>query len=102
MFFTTQSLCCFGFKSSLDLNAARDDLGFLEDGSGISICKQSAARSRLVTTPTPHHSVFTGRMLFLTRNQQCQSTEGKLLCQYGMMYASVICQDLFRNLDQDQ
>jgi len=29
-----------------------------------------------ITTPTPHHSTFTGRMLFLTSNQQCQSTEG--------------------------
>jgi len=31
------------------------------------------------TTPIPHHSIFTGRMLFqvfLTPNQQCQSTEG--------------------------
>jgi len=27
--------------------------------------------------PAPHHSVFTGRMLFLTPNQQRQSTEGK-------------------------
>jgi len=25
--------------------------------------------------PTPHHSIFTGQMLFLTPNQQCQSTE---------------------------
>jgi len=25
--------------------------------------------------PAPHHSIFTGRMLFLTPNQQCQSTE---------------------------
>jgi len=42
-------------------------------GSGISwaICK-SALRSRQVTTPASHYSVFTGRML----NQQCQSTEG--------------------------
>ena len=48
--------------------------------SGISwtICKQSAPRSRQITTSTPHHSIFTGRMLFLTPNQQCQSTEGKL------------------------
>jgi len=40
-------------------------------GSGISwsICK-SAPRSRQITTPAPHHSVFTGRMLFLTPNQQ--------------------------------
>jgi len=24
----------------------------------------------------PHHSIFTGWMLFLTPNRQCQSTEG--------------------------
>ena len=31
----------------------------------------------LVPDTKPHHSVFTGRMLFLTPNQQCHSTEGK-------------------------
>ena len=48
------------------------------DGTGISwtICKRSAPRSRQITTPTPRHSVFTGRMLFLAPNQQRQSTEG--------------------------
>jgi len=48
-------------------------------GSGIiwNICK-SAPRSRQITTPAPHHSVFfTGRMPFLLPNQQHQSTEGK-------------------------
>ena len=37
------------------------------DGSGISwtIWKQSAPRSKQITTPTPHHSIFTGRMRFL-------------------------------------
>jgi len=46
-------------------------------GSGISwaICK-SAPHSRQITTPAPHHSVFTGRMPFLPPNQQRQSTEG--------------------------
>jgi len=46
-------------------------------GSGISwaICK-SALHSRQITTPAPHHSVFTGRMPFLLPNQQRQSTEG--------------------------
>ena len=46
-------------------------------GSGISwaIC-QSAPCSRQITMPTPHHSVFTGRMPFLPPNQQRQSTEG--------------------------
>ena len=46
-------------------------------GSGISwaICK-SAPRSRQITTPAPHHSsFFTGRMHFLTPNQQRKSTE---------------------------
>ena len=49
------------------------------DGSGISwsICKQSAPRSRQVTTPTPHHSIFTGWVLFVTPIQQCQSTNTK-------------------------
>ena len=47
-------------------------------GSGISwaICKQPAPHSRQITTPAPHHSVFTGRMPFLPPNQQRQSTEG--------------------------
>ena len=45
-------------------------------GSGISwaICK-SEPRSRQITMPAPHHSVFTGRMPFLPPNQQRQSTE---------------------------
>ena len=51
-------------------------------GSGISwaICK-SAPSSRPITTPTPHHSVFTGRMPFLPPNQQRQSTEGNYKLQ---------------------
>jgi len=53
------------------------------DGSGISwtTCKRSAYCSRQITTPTTHHSIFTGRMLFLTPNQQCQSTEGRMQLQ---------------------
>jgi len=48
-------------------------------GGGISlaICKY-ASRSRQITTPAPHHSVFTGRMPFLPPNQQHQSTEDKV------------------------
>ena len=40
------------------------------DGSGISwtVCKQSAPRSRPITTPTLHHSILTGRMLFLSNS----------------------------------
>ena len=49
-------------------------------GSGISwtICKSFAPRSRQITTPVPHQC-FTGRMLFLTPNQQCQSTDGNFV-----------------------
>ena len=59
-------------------------MGFC-DGSGINwtISKQSSPRSRHITTPTSHHLNFTGRMLFLTPNQQCQSTEGITL-SYAM------------------
>jgi len=66
-------------KTSQDLSEAQQMLGFW-DASGISwtICKQSAPRSRQITTPAPYHSIFTGRMLFLMPNQQCQSTEGHL------------------------
>ena len=54
----------------------RQEMTGFWDGSGISwtICKQSAPRSRQTTTPTPHQSIFTGRMLFLTPKQQCQTT----------------------------
>ena len=50
------------------------------DVSGISrtTYKQSAPRSRQITTPTPHHSIFKGWMLFLACNRQCQSTEGTM------------------------
>jgi len=49
-------------------------------GSGISwaICK-SAPRSREITMPTPHHSVFY-RPDALPAAQQRQSTEGKKIC----------------------
>ena len=61
-------------KTSLDLNEARDDGVLGSSGISWTIRKQSASRSRQITTPTSHHSIFTGRMLFLTPNQQCQST----------------------------
>jgi len=64
-------------KTGLDLNEARG--GGVLGCSGISwtICKQSAPHCRQITTPTPHHSIFTHWILFLTPSQQCQSTEGK-------------------------
>ena len=60
------------------------------DGSGISwtICKQSAPRSRQITTPAAHHSIFTGQMLFQTPNQQCQNTEGRYI-KYASHYLKI-------------
>jgi len=63
-------------KSSLDLNEAKEDGVLGCSGISWTICKQSAPPSRQITTPTPHHSIFTGWMLLLTPNQQRQSTEG--------------------------
>jgi len=73
---TTQVSRCHKGKTSLDFTEARDS----EWVSWVSwvICK-SAPRCRQITTPAPHHSVFTGRMPFLPPNQQRQSTEGKSL-----------------------
>jgi len=61
-------------KTSLDLNEARDDGVLGCSGISKTIRKQSAPRSRQITTPTPHNLFFTGRTLFLTPNQQRQST----------------------------
>jgi len=63
-------------KSSLDSDEARVD-GVLGCSSiSWTICKQSAPRSRQITSPTPNHWIFTGQMLFLMPNQQCQSAGG--------------------------
>ena len=60
-------------KTSLDWNQARDDgvLGWQwhQLDHMQTICTS-------LQVPTPHHSIFTGQMLFLMPNQQCQSTEG--------------------------
>ena len=56
-------------KPSLDLNEARDD-GVL--GWQWHQLDHKQPHSRQITTPTPHQSIFTGRMLFLTPSQQHQ------------------------------
>jgi len=64
-------------KTSLDLNEARDN-GFRMRAIDWTIGKQSAHLSRQITTSTLHHSIFTGRMLFLAPNQQCQRLKAPL------------------------
>jgi len=62
-------------KTILDFNEARGD-GVVVASAKSSICKSFAPPSRQITMPAPHHSFFTGRILFLMPNQPCQSTEG--------------------------
>ena len=54
-----------GFTGARDSEWQWHLLGYMQ------VCTSSQT-----TTPTSHHSVFTGRMPFLTPNQQRQSTEG--------------------------
>ena len=42
--------------------------------------------SQIVTTNKPTSSFFTGRIPFLSPNQQCQSTEGKNITFHGLAY----------------
>ena len=63
-------------KTSPDLNEAREYKVSGCCGISWTTRKQFASRSRQITTSTPHQSIFTGQMLFLTPNQQCKSTEG--------------------------
>jgi len=61
----------------------RQEMMGFGNGSGISwtICKQSAPRFRQITTPTPHHAIFTCRMLFLMPNKLRQSSEGAAIIE---------------------
>jgi len=63
-------------------------------GSGISwmTFKSLAPVSSQITMPACHHSIFTGRMLFLTTKQQRQNTEGCriLICRHQLQ-ASRTC-----------
>jgi len=60
-------------KTSLDLNKAGDD-GVLGWQWHQLDYMQTICTSLQTTTPTPHHSIFTGRMLIPMPNQQCEST----------------------------
>jgi len=59
------------------------------DGYSWTVCKQFAPRSRQITTTTRHLSIFTGRILFLTPNQPCQSTEE--IKREGCQNCSTLC-----------
>jgi len=54
-----------------------------------AICKQSAPRFRQITTPTSHHSFFTGRMLFPTTNQQTLNTHTKVNERHKYVFSAL-------------
>jgi len=60
-------------KTNLDFTEARDSEWLTGSGISWDICKQSAPHSRQITTTTPHLSIFTGRMLFLTVSKHHRS-----------------------------
>jgi len=45
-------------ETSLDFNEARDDGFWGSSGISWGICKQSAPRTKQITKPAPHHSIF--------------------------------------------
>jgi len=58
---------------------------------------------RHITLPAPHHSIFTGRMLFLLPYQQRQSTESKQSSSNGVIFsfrtAHYLCVELHQFLE---
>jgi len=72
----------------LDFNETRDD-GVAVASPGPYADHLHLATDNHASIVAPHHSVFTGQMLFLPPNQQCQSTAGTCrfrwllwLCQF--------------------
>jgi len=75
-------------KTNLDFTEARDSEWQWHQLGHMLVCTSLqtdsewqwnplyAPRSRQITMPAPHCSVFTGRMPFMSPNQQHQSTEG--------------------------
>ena len=57
-----------GFIEAKDDRSSGDDWSYM-------LCK---APSQIITTNKPTSNFFTGRMPFLSPNQQCQSIEGKI------------------------
>jgi len=79
-------------KTSLDLNEARDDGGWwgqLHQLDHVQTIYTSLQTDKHTNKPHGHHtdtshqSIFTGQMLLLTPNQQCQSTEGTKCNSYS-------------------
>jgi len=57
-----------------------------DDGSGGDNWSYKSCKAPVITTNKPTSSFFTGRMPFLSPNQQCKSTEGKNITFRGLAY----------------
>ena len=58
----------------------------------LPVCRQGDQLAYKITTTAPRHSIFTSWMLYLTPNQQCQSTEGSYFVMW-VIYLSLITID---------
>jgi len=66
------------------------ELRMIDGGGGISWCYDVQNSSQIITTI----SFVTGRMLFLSPNQQCQSTEGKNCVELSYMQNTCGCRSM--------
>ena len=80
-------------KTSLGLNVVRDVGVWGCNGISWTICKQSAPCSKTDNHTNTSSLCFSGRLLFLTPNQQCQSTRWQLDAAYHCrcIHCIVIC-----------
>ena len=76
-------------KTNLDFTEARDSEWQWHQLGHMQVCI-SLQTDNHASASTPPLSFFTGRMPFLSPNQQCQSTEGKLLkCKMKITYCTL-------------
>jgi len=87
-------------KTNVDFTEARDSEWQWHQLGHMKVCTSLQTNNHASTRPG-HHSVFTGRMPFLPPNQQCQSTEGKILVmkeRYKPLSTSSLCGRLTNGL----
>ena len=78
-------------KTNLDFTEARDSEWQWNPLGHMQVCTSLQTDNNASTPPL---SFFTGRMPFLSPNQQCQSTEGKMLCLSMHTYTSTASDEL--------
>jgi len=80
------------------LNPKDDGLKCHKLASAGPQAKKSASRSRQTDNhPNTHHSIFTGRVIFLTSNQRYQSMKGDLLHPETLLASMTRCSSCINN-----